>query len=91
MEAIASIFNSKEEFRLGMSPEGTRKKVEVWRTGFYYISLAAKVPIMPVSMDYKTKIVTIGNPFYPTGAIESDIIKLKEFYEGTVGKVAKFT
>ena len=37
------------------------------------------------------KIVTIGNPFYPTGAIESDIIKLKEFYEGTVGKVAKFT
>ena len=91
VDAIASIFDSKEEFRLGMSPEGTRKKVEVWRTGFYYISLAAKVPIMPVSMDYKTKIVTIGNPFYPTGAIESDIIKLKEFYKGTVGKVAKFT
>jgi hypothetical protein len=49
------------------------------------------VPIIPVSMDYKTKIVTIGNPFYPTGSIDSDIIKLKEFYKGTVGKVAKYT
>jgi hypothetical protein len=49
------------------------------------------VPIIPVSMDYKTKIVTIGNPFYPTGSIDSDIIKLKEFYKGTAGKVAKYT
>ena len=91
VEAIASIFDSKEEFRLGMSPEGTRKKVEVWRTGFYYIALAAKVPIMPVSMDYKTKTVTIGKPFIPTGDIETDITFLKKFYVGSVGKVAKYT
>ena len=89
--SIASIFNSKDEFRLGIAPDGTRKKSEKWRTGFYYISLAAKVPIIPVSMDYKTKIVTIGNPFYPTGSLDSDIIKLTEFYKGTIGKVAKYT
>ena len=91
VEAIASIFDSKEEFRLGISPEGTRKKVEKWRTGFYYVALAAKVPIMPVSMDYKTKTITIGKPFNPTGEIESDIKILKEFYKGSVGKVAKYT
>jgi 1-acyl-sn-glycerol-3-phosphate acyltransferase len=91
VEAIASIFNTKDEFRLGMSPEGTRKKTKKWRTGFYYIALAAKVPIIPVSMDYKTKIVTIGKPFYPTGAIELDIKILKKFYKGSVGKIAKYT
>ncbi len=58
--AIAAVFNQKKIVRLAMAPEGTRKKVETWKTGFYYIALAAKVPIIPVSFDYKTKTVTIG-------------------------------
>jgi 1-acyl-sn-glycerol-3-phosphate acyltransferase len=91
VEAIASIFNTKDEFRLGMSPEGTRKKTKKWRTGFYYIALEAKVPIIPASMDYKTKTVTIGKPLHPTGAIESDIKILKEFFKGSIGKIAKYT
>ena len=91
VEAIASIFNTKDEFRLGMSPEGTRKKTKKWRTGFYYIALETKVPIIPVSMDYKTKTVTMGKPFHPTGAIESDIKILKEFFKGSIGKIAKYT
>ena len=44
VEAIAAIFNSREEFRLSLAPEGTRKKVERWKTGYYYIAQAAKVP-----------------------------------------------
>ncbi len=50
--AIANIFNEKEVFRLALSPEGTRKKVEKWKTGFYYIAKAAKVPIVLVAFDY---------------------------------------
>ena len=91
MEAIASIFNSKMEFRLGMSPEGTRKKVQKWRTGFYYIALKANVPIIPTSMDYKTKTITIGKPFDPTGDIEADLKILKKFFVGSVGKIKKYT
>jgi len=41
VEAIAEIIKTKDEFRLALSPEGTRKKVAVWRTGYYYIALAA--------------------------------------------------
>ena len=78
VDAIVQIFENKKEFRLGISPEGTRKKVAAWKTGFYYIALEAKVPIIPASMDYKTKTVTIGKPLHPTGAIESDIKILKE-------------
>ncbi len=91
VEAIAAIFNSKEEFRLTLAPEGTRKKVAVWKTGYYYIAMAAKVPIIPVSFDYGTKTVTINAPFYPTGDIEADTVVLRSYYDGVVGKKPHYT
>jgi 1-acyl-sn-glycerol-3-phosphate acyltransferase len=91
VEAIAAIFNNKEEFRLTLAPEGTRKKVATWRTGYYYIAMSAKVPIIPVSFDYKTKTVTINPPFYPTGDIEADTVVLRSFYDGVVGKKPQYT
>ena len=91
VDAIAEIFNSKKEFRLALAPEGTRKKVTDWKTGDYYIALAANVPIIPVSFDYKTKTVTINKPFYPTGDIETDTVRLRTYYEGVVGKKPEYT
>ncbi len=89
--AIAQIFQQKETFRLAMAPEGTRKKVPVWKTGFYYIAKQAGVPIIPVIFNYKTKTVTIEKPFYVTGEVDYDIKKIKKLYEGAEGKVKKYT
>lgn len=91
VEAIAKIFEDKDEFRLALAPEGTRKKVDTWKTGFYYIAVAAEVPIIPVSFDYKSKTVTINTPFYPSGDIETDVPKLRTYYEGVVGKQPEYT
>jgi 1-acyl-sn-glycerol-3-phosphate acyltransferase len=50
-----------EEFRragrlvIGIAPEGTRKRVERWRTGFYHIAHGAGVPVVPVALDYGTR------------------------------------
>jgi len=86
VEATVSVFESLEEFRLAIAPEGTRKKVEGWRTGYYYIALQAKVPIIPVSLDYPSKTISIGKEFYPTGSVEIDEPKLREFFKGAIGK-----
>lgn len=86
VEAIAKIFNEHETFRLAIAPEGTRKKVTKWRTGFYYISLQAKVPIIPVAFDFGKKEVKINKPFYPTGIIEADLKALEQNYIGVTGK-----
>ena len=86
VEAIAEIFNQKEEFRLAMAPEGTRQKVEAWKTGFYYIAQIAKVPIICVAFDYKTKSVIVHEPFYPTGNLIPDLEVLSEKFAGVVGK-----
>ena len=89
--AIAEIFAKKETFRLAMAPEGTRKKVEEWRTGFYYIARTANVPIIPVAFDYGTKTVTIHPPFYTSEDAVSDLQKLKQYYKGVIGKVPERT
>ena len=87
VEAIAQVFEKRAIFRLAIAPEGTRKKVTEWKTGFYYISLQANVPIIPVAFDYVKKEVRLGKPFNPTGKIEEDIQFLQQFYVGVIGKV----
>ena len=87
VESIAAIFETRETFRLGLSPEGTRKKVEVLKTGFYYIAIKANVPIIPVSINFEKKVVDFGNPFNPTGNIESDLQILNKHFVDAKGKI----
>lgn len=91
VEAIAQVFEGKEEFRMTLAPEGTRKKVERWKTGYYFIAEKAGVPIIPVAFDYKTKTVTIHSPFQPTGDLEKDTVYLRSLYKDVVGKVPAYT
>ena len=58
--AIAKVFNQRDHFRLAIAPEGTRKKVDRWRTGFYHISIIASVPILLVNFNYKVKKVSFS-------------------------------
>lgn len=87
VDSIASIFKEREVFRLAIAPEGTRKKVTEWKTGFYYIALKAQVPIIPIAFDYGKKQVVLNKPFYPTGNIETDFEILKHLYKGVIGKI----
>jgi 1-acyl-sn-glycerol-3-phosphate acyltransferase len=86
VDAIVDIFNSRTIFRLGIAPEGTRKKVTEIRTGFYYIALKANVPIVPVAFDFGKKEVRIGEPFFVTGNFEDDMKKYYSHYKGVKGK-----
>ncbi|WP_291116059.1 1-acyl-sn-glycerol-3-phosphate acyltransferase [Flavobacterium sp. UBA6135] len=86
VDAIAKVFANRETFRLAIAPEGTRKKVIKWKTGFYYISLQANVPIIPVAFDFSKKQITINKPYDPTGEIEVDMPILEHYFKGVVGK-----
>ncbi len=89
--SITRIFNERDEFRLALSPEGTRKKVAEWRTGFYYIAKLAEVPIVMVAFDFGKKEVKISAPIYTTKDLEADFKVYRKFYEGVQGKVPEFT
>jgi 1-acyl-sn-glycerol-3-phosphate acyltransferase len=87
VDSIAAIFQRKETFRLAVAPEGTRKKVNELKTGFYYIALKANVPIIPVAFDFGKKTVSLGKPLMPTGNLEDDLIILKRHFIDVLGKV----
>ncbi len=86
VDAIVDVFNSKEEFRLALSPEGTRKKVDKWKTGFYYIAKGANVPIVMATLDFENKQVKFSEPYYTTDDKEKDFKYFKAFYKDVQGK-----
>ncbi len=70
---VADIPLNSDKFILAIAPEGTRKTVHFWRTGFYYITREAEIPIIMASMDYGFKHVNFSDPFYPTVDADSDL------------------
>lgn len=86
VDQVVKIFNSHEEFILALAPEGTRKKVDKFKTGFYYIAKKANVPIIPIGFDFGKKEVVLGQPLYPSDSIESDFEKLYSFYRSIKGR-----
>lgn len=72
--------------QLIVPPEGTRGKTRHWKTGFYYIALQAKVPIVMAYMDYSQKRSGLGPLFHPSGDIDKDMIAIKAFYAPIKGK-----
>lgn len=91
VSAIANVFREKKKFRLALSPEGTRKKVTEWKTGFYYIAKAAGVPIVMVAFDYGKKRIVISKPHVPTADKEEDFKLYKSFFKGVNGKVPEYS
>lgn len=80
VEQTVAMFQEREALLLAVAPEGTRKPVARWKSGFHRIALAAGVPIVPGYFDNRRREVGFGAPFYPTGDAEADIAALRAFY-----------
>ena len=91
VDQISKIYSTNTEFRLALSPEGTRKKVKKWKSGFYFIAKKARVPIICVSLNYVDKNVNFSQPFEISGDFEKDLKKFKSFFKGIKGKVAEYS
>ncbi len=86
VDQVAALYDSCDELIIGLSPEGTRKKASHWRSGFYYIALKARVPIVMAYLDYGNKVCGLGPSLKPSGDIQADFKMIKDFYSGIVGK-----
>ncbi len=81
-------FDQSDELVIGVAPEGTRSRVEKWKTGFYHIAVGAKVPIVPGYLDYPNKELGFLESFTPSGNIDEDILTIKAAYGTIRGKNA---
>lgn len=82
VQLMAAEFAQRERMVFALAPEGTRKPVERWRTGFYHIAHAAKVPIVPAALDWSRRAVRLMAPFTTTGNAEADITALRQHFAG---------
>jgi len=89
VDAIAQLFNQRKVFRLAIAPEGTRKRVDEWKTGFYYIALKANVPVIAIAFDYGRKEVKIAEPYYLTENKDNDFKILESNYTDVSGYIPK--
>ena len=89
VDQISELYNSKEKLVIGISPEGTRKKADSWKTGFYHIAVKANIPILLVKMDYKNKEVGVIYILKPTGNLEKDFDVIQEKYKDIIGKITE--
>ena len=87
VQQVVKIFDEKEQLILGIAPEGTRSKVDGWKTGFYRIALDAGVPVALAFIDARKKEVGFGPLFYPTGDMEADVKAMQAFYNSKQGIV----
>jgi 1-acyl-sn-glycerol-3-phosphate acyltransferase len=84
------MFRRNEVFSLALAPEGTRKRVSKWKSGFYQIALQANVPIQCMAFDYKTKELVFDEPFLPTGELQTDVLRLKKFFNAHTPKIPAY-
>ena len=80
VESVVKLYNENETLHIALAPEGTRKPVSKLRTGFYYIALEAKIPIIMVLFDYPNKRSLVREPYYLTGNMEEDLREIANYY-----------
>ena len=91
VDQISNLIKKNKEFKLAISPEGTRKKVNKWKSGFYYIAKKSTVPVISISLNFKKREVTFYKPHNITENIENDIKVLKTNFKNSVGKIPEYS
>jgi 1-acyl-sn-glycerol-3-phosphate acyltransferase len=83
---IVTLIEKSERIAIVITPEGTREKVTHWKRGFYFLAETARIPIALAYIDYGKKKGGIMTVIHPSGDYNADMLRIKEFYRGMVGK-----
>lgn len=88
-DQMAEEYNKRSDFQVAITPEATRKRNPEWKKGFYYIALAAKVPIIVAALDYGRKVADFKKVIIPSGDVDTDLSEIKACYVGVTARHPK--
>ncbi len=86
VEQMIDQFHQRDDLWLGIAPEGTRKPVKRWKSGFWHIARDAGVPIFPVAFHYPDKTIHLGPLFDTSASMSADLARLRAWYAPFKGK-----
>jgi 1-acyl-sn-glycerol-3-phosphate acyltransferase len=77
-----------DEFHLAIAPEGTRKAVKRWKTGFHLIARETGATVYVGYYDWGRKRISVGEPFELTDDPKADMQRIYDIYRpmGIQGK-----
>lgn len=91
VENIAAQIDHNEQLIVALAPEGTRKAVYPWKSGFLYIAQNARIPVQCVGLDYQKKCLMFG----PVLTVSNDVMASMEsvylFYRAVTAKYPQQT
>ena len=85
-DSMAETAKQVDQFKLCITPEGTRKRVEEWKKGFSFIALKAGIPILLYGADYERKLIQCTKTIIPSGDLEKDMREIKLYFKDFKGK-----
>lgn len=77
---VVRCFEESDALVLAIAPEGTRRQVAGWKSGFHRVATAARVPIVPIGFDYSRRRFWFGPPFESTHDYAADLRALQSYY-----------
>ena len=86
VDQLAALMRSEPWFWLALSPEGTRKRQDHLRSGFYHLAVASAVPVGLAYIDFARRRVGVRDFVRMSGDVERDLALLREFYADKVGR-----
>jgi 1-acyl-sn-glycerol-3-phosphate acyltransferase len=82
---VVEAIEKADRIFLAITPAGTRSSTRPWKSGFYHIAVAARVPIFPVIFDGPARAIRFLPAFEPSGDYDADLPKLLALYAGVRG------
>ena len=86
VEQVANQIRASERMWFVLAPEGTRRKVEKWKTGFWKIARRAQVPVFCVAFNYPDRTINLGPLVTLTDDMEADVRRVRGLFAGYHGK-----
>jgi 1-acyl-sn-glycerol-3-phosphate acyltransferase len=90
VDAAVATVSKYETLSLAIAPEGTRKKTDKLKSGFYWIAHKSNLPLLFVKFDWANRVVDFAQPFITTGNYEKDLKVLENHFKGVQGKIPEY-
>ena len=86
VQAVSELFEQHDTLLFGVAPSGTRSYSPFWRSGFYHMAVAAKVPLILGSVDFGRRVGCFLGTVHLTGDVATDMDQIREMYAHVRGR-----
>jgi 1-acyl-sn-glycerol-3-phosphate acyltransferase len=81
IEQVAAQLRSREKMWFVIAPEGTRRPVERWKSGFWKIAKRAGVPVFCVWFHYPERTLGLGPQVQLSDDLDADLVRIRALFK----------